>query len=128
MTHPNPQQLADRLRQAREAAGLSIEDVGARLACRYVGNEAMALRSGIKEIEAIEAGNEDGGKLLVVFLARLYGCSVSQLVGEPIDLDGLTPIECFDRNLITEGHLAELLGVSRVEAREMVLGDDQVHD
>ena len=122
-THPNPEQLADRLRQAREVAGLSIEDVGARLACRYVGTEAMALKSGIEEIAAIEAGKEDGGKLLVVFLARLYGCSVSQLVSEPIDLDGLTPIEAFNRNLITEGSLMELLGVSRLEAREMVSED-----
>jgi hypothetical protein len=81
----------------------------------------MALKSGIEEIAAIEAGKEDGGKLLVVFLARLYGCSVSQLVGEPIDLGGLTPIEAFNRGLITEGSLMELLGVSRLEAREMVL-------
>jgi transcriptional regulator with XRE-family HTH domain len=128
MTHPNPQQLADRLRQAREAAGLSIEVVGARLACRYVGNEAMALKSGIEEIEAIEAGKEDGGKLLVVFLARLYGCSFSQLVSEPIDLDGLTPIEAFNRGLITEGRLMELLGVSRLEARRMVLEDGRAND
>jgi hypothetical protein len=57
----------------------------------------------------------------LAILARLYGCLVSQLVGEPIDLDGLTPIEAFNRGLITEGLLAELLGVSRLEARRMVL-------
>jgi transcriptional regulator with XRE-family HTH domain len=127
MIYPNPKQLADRLRKARESAGLSIEDVGALLAPRYVGTKAMALKSGIEEIESIEAGKEDVGRLLLIYLARMYGCSVSQLVSDPIDLNGLTPIEAFNRDLITEGRLAELLGVSRLEARGMVLEAGQAH-
>jgi transcriptional regulator with XRE-family HTH domain len=112
--------LADRLRQAREAAGLSIEEVGALLASRYVGPEAMTINSGIEEIEGIEAGQESVGNLLIIYFARLYGCSVSRLVAEPIDLAGHSPIEAFNLDLITEGWLMELLGVSRLEARRMV--------
>lgn len=121
-------QLADRLCKAREAAGLSIEGVGSLLASRYVGTEAMELKSGIEEIKSIEAGQEEVGGLLLVYLTRIYGCSASQLVSEPIDIDGLTPIEAFNHDLITEGCLAERLGVSRLEARRMVLESGQAHD
>jgi transcriptional regulator with XRE-family HTH domain len=117
MTHPNPQQLADRLRQAREAAGLSIEQAACSL---HRGD--LDFYSG-RFIESVEAAEFKPTSMELAILARLYGCSVSQLVSEPIDLDGLTPIEAFNRALITEGHLAELLGVSRLDARRMVLED-----
>jgi transcriptional regulator with XRE-family HTH domain len=112
--------LADRLKRARQSAGLSLEDVSTRLALRYVGTKSMALKSGIEELEAIEAGTEEVGSLLLICLARLYGCSVSQVVADPIDLAGYSPIEAFNRELITEGRLAELLGVSRLDARRLV--------
>jgi transcriptional regulator with XRE-family HTH domain len=112
--------LADRLKQAREAAGLSIEEVGALLGAHYVGTESMAIKSGIEEIERIEAGQESVGNLWIIYFARLYGCSVSRLVAEPIDLAGHSPIEAFNLELITEGRLMELLGVPRLEARRMV--------
>jgi hypothetical protein len=72
-------------------------------------------------IDGIEAAEITPTSMELAILARLYGCSVSQLVGDPIDLNGFTPIEAFNRGLITEGSLMELLGVSRLEAREMVL-------
>ena len=117
MTHPNPQQLADRLRQAREAAGLSIEQA----ACSLHRSD-LNFYSG-RFIESIETAEITPTSMELAILARSYGCSVSQLVGEPIDLDGLTPIEAFNRGLITEGSLMELLGVSRLDARRMVLED-----
>lgn len=102
----DPNVLGDRLKSAREKAQIST-----KLAARIISSfpeSIVAIESGKSRIRATE----------LIKLARAYDCSVSSLVAKPLEGD---PIALYKNGEITEGQLAEALGVSRLEAREMVV-------
>ena len=117
----SPQQLGERLRTAREHAGLSPSQVW-----WFMGKYYPGLFPDLPEaLSRIEKGDYEEGEYisskLLIYLANLYGTTVADLV-MPVeigvlkgDLDGV--LHAYSAGIISEGLAAHLLGLSRVEVR-----------
>ena len=114
---------------------LDMRDVGgrileARIAAGFTVERASVVVGGSEEtVNAIEEGRICPAPADLIAFAMIYGRPVSGFLfppPDPVELGMFGWRERWKREHLTEGQVADLMGVDRLKAREMINADDDL--